>query len=79
MPTMLRRTRNTLLGLAVLASLGFGASAALAEPLRVPTCTDPEADGACAIHPQCDRICDRIYGPGLGGWCGTNECCYCLA
>ncbi|HEV3050996.1 MAG TPA: hypothetical protein VGX50_11830 [Longimicrobium sp.] len=78
MPTMLRKTRNTLLGLAVLGALGFGTSAALAEPLRVPTCTDPEADTACSTSVGCSSYCYRLYGRGPS-YCASNDCCYCLS
>ena len=78
MRTMLRRTRHTLLGLAVLGALGFGTSAAMAE-VRVPECTDPTADAPCASDLGCQRNCDRLFGPGTAGYC--NEaiyCCYCI-
>jgi hypothetical protein len=75
--TMLRGTRNTLLGLAVLGALGFGTSAALAEPLRAQFYTDPEADGFCSTHYGCSTYCDRTFAPGTGGWCNlTTDCCY---
>jgi hypothetical protein len=78
MRTMLRRTRASLLSLAVLGALGFGTSAALAEPLRVPECTDPTADGPCGSDRGCKSYCDGLFGPGTAGFCvESTYCCYC--
>lgn len=78
MRTTLRRTRASLLGLAVLGALGFGASAALAEPLRVPECLDPLANGPCGSDLGCRSYCDR-YVPGTFGSCNESTyCCYCV-
>lgn len=78
MRTMLHRTRTTLTALAVLATLGFGASAALAEPLRVPACQDPYAQGACSSDTGCRSYCQKYY-PGTIASCNESTyCCYCL-
>jgi hypothetical protein len=80
MTTILRRTRGPLLGLAVLGALGFGASAALAEPLRLPECTDPYASGPCATSSGCSSYCASRFGPGTISYCNTSTyCCYCIA
>jgi hypothetical protein len=79
MPAMLRRTRTSLLGLAVLAALGFGASSALAEARRLPECTDPLADGPCGSDSGCSADCKQWYGPGTIGSCNESTyCCYCV-
>ena len=79
MRTMIRRSRAALLSLAVLGALGFGASSALAGPMRLPECTDPEANGPCGTDSGCRSYCDRLFGPGTGGFCNENTyCCYCI-
>jgi hypothetical protein len=79
MRTILRRTRHTVLGMAVLGALGFGASAALAEPLRLPECTDPYASGPCATSSGCRSFCESKFGPGIAAYCNTSTyCCYCI-
>jgi hypothetical protein len=78
MRSILRRTRASLLSLAVLGALGFGASAALAGPVRVPACQDPTADGPCSSDTGCRSYCDRLLGPGTAGFCTESTyCCYC--
>lgn len=77
MRTTLRRTRASLLGLGVLAALAFGGSAALAEPLRVPECQDPLANGPCSSDTGCQSHCNRKF-PGTFGSCNESTyCCYC--
>ncbi|HEU4883592.1 MAG TPA: hypothetical protein VFT45_15135 [Longimicrobium sp.] len=78
MSRKIRKARAAVMALAVLGALGFGTSAALAEPLRVPVCTDPEADTACATSVGCNSYCNRKYGPGPS-YCAANDCCYCLS
>jgi hypothetical protein len=79
MRTLLRGTRSALLGLAVMGALGFGASAALAEPLRLPECQDPYANTACSSDLGCQRWCDKNVGTGLVGSCNESTyCCYCI-
>ena len=79
MPRAMKTARTTLLSLAVLGALGFGASAAVAGPMRLPECTDPEANGPCGTDSGCRSYCDRLFGPGTGGFCNENSyCCYCL-
>ena len=79
MPQALRTARTTLLALAVAGALGFGATAAMAEPLRVPDCQDPTADAPCVTDVGCQRHCDRLFGPGTAGYCNESiYCCYCI-
>ncbi len=79
MTAMLRRLRISLVALGVAGALGFGASAALAEPLRLPECKDPYASGPCATDTGCQSFCDRKFGPGTSGFCNESTyCCYCI-
>jgi hypothetical protein len=78
MTTALRRMRIIFVTLAV-GALGFGASAAMAEPLRVPDCADPMANGPCVTDVGCNRNCERWVGPGTLGACNESTyCCYCI-
>ena len=77
MTTALRRMRILVVALAV-GGLGFGASAAMAGPPRVPECTDPWASSSCSSNLGCQRFCDRAV-PGSIGSCDTSTyCCYCI-
>ena len=72
MRTMLRHTRTPLLGLAVLAALGFGASSALAEARPCPLITI----GSCGNLARCQDACAAAGGNVADAHC-TNGCCYC--
>lgn len=72
MRTMLRRTRASLLGLAVAGALGFGASAALAEARPCPL----TAIGTCGNLARCQDACAARGGNPANASC-TNGCCFC--
>lgn len=77
MRTMLRRTRGSLLGLAMLGALGFGASSALASPAAP---CPRLAIGKCTNLSQCQNQCAQFGGDVAGARCETNGgsgCCYC--
>ncbi|HEU4883593.1 MAG TPA: hypothetical protein VFT45_15140 [Longimicrobium sp.] len=72
MPAMPRRTRTSLLGLAVLTALGFGASAALAEARPCPR----TSIGSCANLTRCQESCADVGGNAANASC-RDGCCYC--
>jgi hypothetical protein len=72
MRTMLRRTRTPLLGLAVLATLGFGASSAMAEARPCPE----TSIGSCPNLARCQDSCASLGGNVANANC-TNGCCFC--
>jgi hypothetical protein len=77
MPALIRRTRSSLLGLAVLGALGFGASAALAD--AAPPCPRL-AIGRCTNLSQCQSQCAQVGGDVSAARCDTDGgvgCCYC--
>ena len=73
MRTTLRRTRASLLGVAVMAALGFGASSAMADVS--PTAACPNPDSWCTITSDCPGYCKAI-GAGTGQC--SRGCCYCI-
>ena len=73
MRTILRRTRGSLLALGVLAALGFGASAALADV--APVCPRL-AIGRCNSLAQCQDQCAQVGGDVANASC-RDGCCYC--
>lgn len=72
MRTMLHRTRISLMGLAVLGALGFGASAALAEARPCPL----TAIGTCGNLARCQEACAARGGNPAEARC-TSGCCFC--
>ena len=77
MRTMIHRTRSSLLALAVLGSLGFGASAAIASP--APPCPRLSI-GKCTNLAQCQDQCAQVGGDVSAARCETDGgvgCCYC--
>jgi hypothetical protein len=72
MRTLLHRTRTPLLGLAVLAALGFGASSALAEARPCPE----TSIGSCPNLARCQDSCASLGGDVATARC-TNGCCFC--
>lgn len=72
MPALIRRTRTSLLGLAVLGALGFGASAAFAEARPCPL----TAIGTCGNLARCQEACFAAGGRPAEATC-TNGCCFC--
>ena len=72
MPALLRRTRASLAGLALLGALGFGASAALAEARPCPL----TAIGTCGNLARCQELCANAGGRPADATC-TNGCCFC--
>lgn len=76
MRTMLRRTRMSMMGFAVLAALGFGASSAVAEVRPEAACGDPFANGSCTTTSACAKYCKGSVGAGTGQC--SSGCCYCI-
>jgi hypothetical protein len=76
MRTMLRRTRMSMMGFAVLGALGFGASSALAEVRPEAACGDPFANGSCTTTSACAKYCKGTVGAGTGQC--SSGCCYCI-
>jgi hypothetical protein len=77
MRVILRRTRGSLAAAAVLTTLGFGASAALASP--APPCPRL-AIGKCSNLSQCQNQCAQVGGNVANARCetdGGSGCCYC--
>lgn len=72
MQTMLRRTRASLLGLAVAGALGFGASSALAEARPCPL----TSIGTCGNLAKCQDACAARGGDAANARC-TSGCCFC--
>jgi hypothetical protein len=72
MRTMHRRTRASLLGLAVAGALGFGASSALAAARPCPL----TAIGTCGNVARCQDACAARGGNPANASC-TNGCCFC--
>ncbi|HEU0013392.1 MAG TPA: hypothetical protein VFQ45_06895 [Longimicrobium sp.] len=72
MRTVLYRARSSLIGMAVLGALGFGASAALAAPRPCPL----TAIGSCGNLTKCREACAARGGDPAGATC-TNGCCFC--
>jgi hypothetical protein len=72
MRTLLRRTPTPLLGLAVLAALGFGASSALAEARPCPL----TAIGTCGNLARCQDACAAAGGDVANASC-REGCCFC--
>ena len=68
----MRKTRNTLLGLAMLGALGFGATAALADARPCPL----TAIGTCGNLARCQEDCLAAGGRPADASC-TNGCCFC--
>ena len=65
----MRKARSLLLGAAVAAALGFGASQAVAGPA-------PPRDAAAKCNPQlCDRLCRAIGA--FSGTCTPGGGCAC--
>ncbi len=77
MTSLLHSARGCAAALAVAGALSFGASTALAAPLRVQACTDPTAQGTCTSTSDCRKICNRLSN-GLIPVCDTGtSCCTC--
>jgi hypothetical protein len=78
MKTMLMAARRGAYAAAVALALGFGARAALASPLTMQTCTEPETSvGTCRSTSDCRKICNRLSN-GLIPVCDTRTfCCSC--
>lgn len=77
MRTILGRTRTPLLGLAVLAALGFGASSALAEARPCPLRPCPlTAIGTCGNLARCQDACAAAGGDVANASC-REGCCFC--
>lgn len=77
MRAILRGTRGALAAAAVLAALGFGATAALASP--APPCPRL-AIGRCTSLAQCQDPCAQLGGDVANARCDTDGgsgCCYC--
>lgn len=72
MRILLRRTRTPLLGLAVLAALGSGASSAMAEARPCPR----TAIGTCGNLARCQDTCADVGGDVANARC-TDGCCFC--
>jgi hypothetical protein len=72
MRTILRRTRAPLLGLAVLAALGFGATSVMAEARPCPE----TSIGSCPNLARCQDNCAGLGGNVADARC-TNGCCFC--
>ena len=72
MRTMLHRTRVSLLALAMIGALGFGATTALAEARPCPL----TAIGTCGNLARCQDACLARGGDPAGASC-TNGCCFC--
>jgi hypothetical protein len=72
MRTMLRRTRASLAGLALLGALGFGAASALAQARPCPL----TAIGTCGNLARCQEACAARGGDPANARC-TNGCCFC--
>ena len=61
--------RRGLLGIALMGSLGFGATQALAAPPRVP-------QARFCVEEWCNEYCEQ---QGLMGTCRFNGTCWCHA
>ncbi|HEX6370006.1 MAG TPA: hypothetical protein VF006_13885 [Longimicrobium sp.] len=76
MRSMFRRTGIGLAAAAVMGSLGFGTSSAMAQVRLAAACGDPLADGSCTTTSACARYCKGTVGAGTGQCSGG--CCYCI-
>jgi hypothetical protein len=73
MRTILDRARTALAAAAMLASLGFGATSALASPSAV---CPRLAIGRCNSLAQCQDQCAQLGGNVANARCDSG-CCYC--
>jgi len=76
MAKQVRQVGLVLYALAVVAGLGFGATALRAQPRE--TCPDDgwQYLGACSSEQDCDDRCNLVHGGSAGGKC-LGGCCEC--
>ncbi len=74
MSRRIRRISLPMLALLTVASLGFGASQALAAPQQAGC--PGAADGVCSSQQACTDLCTPITGYPDSHVC-VNGCCYC--
>jgi len=76
MARVAHRTAGWLFGVLVAASLGFGATQALATTASACYDNGSTMMGACSTSLQCTDRCRVVWGPEGDGQCRSG-CCFC--